>query len=195
MVQADMRDCGLPVRTEHGIRAFHSLRNSFISGLFDSGVDVPTIQRLARHATPSMTLSYARLRPNSERLAIDQIKLPGLSGSTQSITQSKERRSGAGVCGRPEKRSIPDKARTCNLRLRRPTLYPIELRGLVADRQNCDRIGWRRYGITYCICQRLARIDDLLVIPDEEGGFREESSYRWRVGTFDDESALRLIPQ
>src|SRR5262249_3862993 len=26
--------------------------------------------------------------------------------------------------------SIPDRSRTCNLRLRRPTLYPIELRGL-----------------------------------------------------------------
>jgi hypothetical protein len=25
--------------------------------------------------------------------------------------------------------SIPDRSRTCNLRLRRPTLYPIELRG------------------------------------------------------------------
>ncbi len=24
---------------------------------------------------------------------------------------------------------IPDRTRTCNLRLRRPTLYPIELRG------------------------------------------------------------------
>ena len=27
------------------------------------------------------------------------------------------------------KNGIPDKIRTCNLRLRRPTLYPIELRG------------------------------------------------------------------
>ena len=26
--------------------------------------------------------------------------------------------------------NIPDRTRTCNLRLRRPTLYPIELRGL-----------------------------------------------------------------
>ena len=29
------------------------------------------------------------------------------------------------------KSSIPDKIRTCNLRLRRPTLYPVELRGLI----------------------------------------------------------------
>ena len=28
---------------------------------------------------------------------------------------------------------VLDKSRTCNLRLRRPTLYPIELRGLIED--------------------------------------------------------------
>src|SRR5262249_13073837 len=31
--------------------------------------------------------------------------------------------------GRLTRPSIPDRSRTCNLRLRRPTLYPIELRG------------------------------------------------------------------
>ena len=78
MLQADMRDCGLPIRTEHGIRAFHSLRNSFISGLFDAGVDVACVQKLARHADPTMTLSYARLRPDGERLAIAKLTIPGL---------------------------------------------------------------------------------------------------------------------
>src|SRR5437773_10152940 len=29
---------------------------------------------------------------------------------------------------------IPDRGRTCNLRLRRPTLYPIELRGLAVGK-------------------------------------------------------------
>ncbi len=75
-LQADMRDCGLPVRTPNGIRCFHSLRNTFISALFDQGVDIGTVQRLARHADPTMTLSYARTRPDGERLAI--AKLPAL---------------------------------------------------------------------------------------------------------------------
>ena len=30
--------------------------------------------------------------------------------------------------------SVPDRSRTCNLRLRRPTLYPIELRGRVSTK-------------------------------------------------------------
>jgi integrase len=75
-LQADMRDAALPVRTPNGIRCFHSLRNTFISGLFDAGVDVATVRTLARHADPTMTLSYARGRPDGERQAI--AKLPAL---------------------------------------------------------------------------------------------------------------------
>src|SRR5439155_17741014 len=45
----------------------------------------------------------------------------------------------------PERASIPDRSRTCNLRLRRPTLYPIELRGQLetGDDKNytCVRAG------------------------------------------------------
>jgi integrase len=75
-IQCDMRDCGLPVVTPAGRRSFHSLRNSYISGLLDAGVDVATVQQLARHADVTMTISYARLRPDSERQAVTT--LPGL---------------------------------------------------------------------------------------------------------------------
>jgi integrase len=78
MVQTDLVDAGLPVRTEQGIRGFHSLRNSFISALFDAGVNIATVQKLARHATASMTLSYARQRPDSERQAIVGLSIPGV---------------------------------------------------------------------------------------------------------------------
>ena len=37
--------------------------------------------------------------------------------------------------------NIPDRSRTCNLRLRRPTLYPIELRGRGGFRLHCKRGG------------------------------------------------------
>jgi integrase len=80
MLQADMKAAALPVRTPNGIRCFRSLRNGFISQLLESGVDVATAQRLARHADQTMTLSYARLRPESERSAIARIDLPGLGG-------------------------------------------------------------------------------------------------------------------
>ena len=66
----------MPVRTAHGIRCFHSCRNTFIASLLDQCVDVATVQRLARHADPTMTPSYARLRPDSERLAIVKLELP-----------------------------------------------------------------------------------------------------------------------
>src|SRR5438105_6729456 len=39
-----------------------------------------------------------------------------------------------------KKRNIPDRSRTCNLRLRRPTLYPIELRGQGARLSTCPII-------------------------------------------------------
>jgi integrase len=78
MIQHDMRDCGLPVRTERGIRAFHSLRNTYISMLFDVGVDAATAQKLARHGDVNLTLSYCRLRPDAERQAVAKLVIPGL---------------------------------------------------------------------------------------------------------------------
>src|SRR5438445_4105843 len=42
--------------------------------------------------------------------------------------------------GGPKRRDIPDRSRTCNLRLRRPTLYPIELRGQKGEPSTCPII-------------------------------------------------------
>ena len=77
MIQSDMKACGLPIRTEYGVRAYHSLRNSYISMLLES-TDIATAQKLARHCDINLTLSYARLRPESERTAISLLDLPAL---------------------------------------------------------------------------------------------------------------------
>ncbi len=61
------RDSGVPQPPQH----VHS-------SLLDQGVDAAAVERLARHADPTMTLSYARLRLDSERLAIERLDLPGL---------------------------------------------------------------------------------------------------------------------
>jgi integrase len=81
MIQPDMADAGIPRRTANGWRSLHSCRNTFITGLFDAGVDAATAQKLARHATAPLTLSYARLRPDSERLAVAKLALPEPPGA------------------------------------------------------------------------------------------------------------------
>jgi integrase len=57
---------------------FHCFRVQFVSGLIRAGVDARTVQRMARHSTPNLTLAvYAKLMPDAEARALD--KLPSLA--------------------------------------------------------------------------------------------------------------------
>lgn len=76
MIQLDCEACGIAVDTPNGRLTFHSLRHGFVSGLLDSGCDIKTVQKLARHADPATTLRYYHALPDAEWQAIS--KLPGL---------------------------------------------------------------------------------------------------------------------
>lgn len=53
----DMEEAGLPRLTEEGHLDFHSLRHGFVTELARSGVDLKTLQKLARHSTAVLTLN------------------------------------------------------------------------------------------------------------------------------------------
>lgn len=59
--------------------AFHSLRHTYISWLVMAGVDIRTVQEMARHRSFDMTLRYAHLAPRARREAANL--LAGFSDS------------------------------------------------------------------------------------------------------------------
>ena len=59
---------------------FHSLRHTYISWLVMSGVDIRTVQEMARHRSFEMTLRYAHLAPRARRDAANL--LAGFSDSS-----------------------------------------------------------------------------------------------------------------
>ncbi|MGI9469688.1 MAG: tyrosine-type recombinase/integrase [Rubripirellula sp.] len=76
MIKRDLVAAGLPVRTESGTRCFHSLRNTYISSLFDAGRNIAQVQRLARHSDPRLTMKYAKPR-SDEWALVDDLNYPG----------------------------------------------------------------------------------------------------------------------
>jgi len=84
MIHLDLLEAGLPYKTDVGSRCFHSLRNTYVSQLFDAGLTIDQVQRFARHSDVRLTMKYAKPRANEAAL-IDDIAYPGL---TESMTKS-----------------------------------------------------------------------------------------------------------
>ena len=79
-MRRDLEAAGIPYATDEGIADFHSLRGFYISSLIRSGASIKTVQVLARHSNPSLTLArYARINVHDVAGAVDS--LPDLSGS------------------------------------------------------------------------------------------------------------------
>lgn len=80
-LRADLEAAGLSYEDEDGrVFDFHSLRVQFISSLVRAGVDARTVQRMARHSTPNLTLGvYTKLGRDAERQALE--RLPCLASS------------------------------------------------------------------------------------------------------------------
>jgi hypothetical protein len=57
LIKLDLAEAGIPHKTDVGVRCFHSLRNTYISALFDSGASMPSTQRLARHSVQVTTFA------------------------------------------------------------------------------------------------------------------------------------------
>ena len=109
MIKADLETTGLPHTTDVGTRCFHSLRNSYISSLFDAGCSVATVQRLARHSDVKMTMRYAKPRTD-EWEVVNDLAYPL---ATQSTTKSRGGVKGE-KCERHGRKSAPHWTRTNN---------------------------------------------------------------------------------
>jgi len=66
-LEKDLKLAGIPKITREGKLDFHACRVAYITHLIETGADVKTVQMLARHSDPRITLAiYAKARP--ERL-------------------------------------------------------------------------------------------------------------------------------
>jgi integrase len=84
MIALDLLEAALSYKTDVGSRCFHSLRNTYVSQLFDAGLTIDQVQRFARHSDVRLTMKYAKPRVNEGAL-IDDPDYPGL---TESRTKS-----------------------------------------------------------------------------------------------------------
>lgn len=83
-----VKACGVNdgVEDERYAASFHTLRHTYISWLVMAGVDIRTVQEMARHRSFEMTLRYAHLAPRARRNAanllagfVDSSSVPGQS--------------------------------------------------------------------------------------------------------------------
>jgi integrase len=99
---------------------FHSWRRAFNQALAEAGVNAQQAQALAGHASLDAHARY--LANTSKTREIPAAALPRLGVGHSECPQSAHGEVEAGVF------SAPDTIRTCDLRLRKPLLYPTELR-------------------------------------------------------------------
>jgi integrase len=101
---------------------FHDLRHTCAAWMIQAGVPLAEIRDLLGHASIEMTERYAHLAPENIRAAVAVLEKAsrcchaGILPSEEEMPQPFE------------KTGAPGGTRTRDLRLRRPTLYPTELR-------------------------------------------------------------------
>ncbi len=79
MIRRDLEAAEIPYKTDEGFADFHSLRGTYITALVQSGASIKTVQTLARHSNPALTLArYARADLHDVDGAVDS--LPDLAG-------------------------------------------------------------------------------------------------------------------
>jgi integrase len=73
-IRRDLEAAGIPYETQEGVADFHSLRGAYISALIRSGASVKTVQTLARHSNPTLTLKrYARAYVHDVVVAVESL--------------------------------------------------------------------------------------------------------------------------
>jgi len=108
---------------------WHDLRHTFASRLVMAGVDIRTVQELMGHASITMTQRYAHLSPSHQLDAVQKLNAPtGTTTGTEPEAAEQPNEATAQAVGMDRKKSAPGWIRTSDHRLRRPVLYPTELR-------------------------------------------------------------------
>jgi integrase len=107
---------------------FHDCRHTFASRLAMAGVDLYTIQRAGGWKTQIMVQRYAHLSPDHIRAAVERLVHPTSAGTTGTKTGTAGTDGNRENAETPKKIGAPGGIRTPDPRLRRPMLYPPELR-------------------------------------------------------------------
>ena len=75
MLRADLERAGIPYETADGVADFHSLRGVYVTRLVESGASIKTVQELARHSTPTLTIGkYTRTDDRRKREALEGLE-------------------------------------------------------------------------------------------------------------------------
>lgn len=76
MVRRDLKDAGIPFKTEEGVFDFHAWRHTYISLLAMTGLQPKVVQDLARHSDIRLTMTrYAHTQRAERSLAANQFPL------------------------------------------------------------------------------------------------------------------------
>lgn len=108
-IRADLADAGVALPQGTVRVDFHSLRQTFVTGLALAGVAPKVAQQLARHSTINLTMNtYAKVGDAHERAAVESVAVPNLLAGTLAEeppkTASIDRQSPPmGSCKRPTK--------------------------------------------------------------------------------------------
>jgi Phage integrase family len=124
----------LPAVEKAGLRHFriHDLRYTYASLLIQGGASLAYVQDQLRHSSIQVTVDlYGHLAPSANISWVDGLDSAGTK--EQSVTPA-QLRTAEGE-GQPveviDKTGGPGRSRTADLRFRKPSLYPSELRGLI----------------------------------------------------------------
>ena len=107
---------------------WHSNRHTFASRLAMAGVDMLTLKELGGWKQLSMVQRYAHLRPDHLQAAVERLVSPqptaGAPNGGTSLELAHDSQSTPAV----PRIGTPGRDRTCDLRIRSPSLCPTELR-------------------------------------------------------------------
>jgi len=131
--RAFLRRAFEPALRKAGIQdaSWHTLRHTTASRLVMAGVPLPTVKEVLGHRNIQTTLRYAHLAPSHIQAAMEKGSLANLGLGTGSKTGSDSKGSEEEKTQVVDLIGAPGRNRTCDHRLRRPMLYPTELRAHV----------------------------------------------------------------
>lgn len=93
MIQADLTAAGVKFKAGIEVVDFHSLRQTFTTGLVRSGASPKVTQQLARHSDINLTMGvYAKLNSSEERAAVEALFTPSFlaQGLAQGVVPNRK---------------------------------------------------------------------------------------------------------